>query len=95
MNTASFYVKEENNSNSNSKVPSEAGSNSNNESALKDLLMEDTSGSLFDSISWLLMNSGSIDFADTEASNLFTLKASIDPLDDFSPFDIKNRYYLS
>ena len=34
------------------------------DSSLKDLLIEDASGSLFDSISWLLMNSGSLDFTD-------------------------------
>ena len=31
---------------------------SNTDSSLKDLLMDDETGALFDSISWLLMNSG-------------------------------------
>lgn len=51
------------------------------DSSLKDLLIEDSSGSLFDSISWLLMNSGSLDFTDNGSLDHLSLKCSIDSID--------------
>jgi hypothetical protein len=55
---------------------------SSTDSSLKDLLIDDASGSLFDSISWLLMNSGSLDFTDNQDSSIFvSMKASSDALE--------------
>jgi hypothetical protein len=48
------------------------------------MLMEDNSGGLFDSISWLLMNSGSIDLADgmgAESPSLMKLTGSMDSME--------------
>lgn len=55
---------------------------SNTDSTLKDLLADDASGGLFDSISWLLMNSGSLDFTSAPDQNIFvSMKASSDALE--------------
>ena len=52
------------------------------DSSLKDLLMDDINGSLFDSISWLLMNSGSLEFSDPPDSSMFmNMRATSDALE--------------
>jgi hypothetical protein len=54
----------------------------NTDSSLKDYLVDDPSGSLFDSISWLLMNSGSLDFSEAPDTSMFvSMKASSDALE--------------
>ncbi len=68
---------------------------SSTDSSLKDLLIDDISGSLFDSISWLLMNSGSLDFTEGDCSQFFAMKNPgdygdqqsdhLDPMDLYPP----------